>query len=283
MQKKIKHTWFFNHSPQVVWEHLTRSELIEQWLGKTDFQPVAGHKFRFISPYGNHSICEVLEVKPFTLLSYSWQKNSAIDNKPFTSRVIWTLIPKRTGTELQLVHTGFTSLEDVVAHGNGWKVCLKQFEELLNKVEHKSFTATIEVAKSPQEVFNCITNDVAKWWGGKDLEGRSKKLNDEFIINHPGAHYSKQKLVEVVPGKKIVWLVTESTLNWLKNNQHEWTNTKMIFEICTKDDKTILHFTHEGLVPEKECYSMCEQGWSMVIKDYLFNFITSGKAHFVIN
>ena len=67
---------------------------------------------------------------------------------------------------------------------------------------NKYFTATIEVSKSPQSVFISITNDVSKWWGGKDLEGESIKLNDEFIINHPGAHYSKQKLVEVVAGKK---------------------------------------------------------------------------------
>ncbi len=144
----------------------------------------------------------------------------------------------------------------------------------------KSFTVTIEISKSPQAVFNAITNHVAKWWGGKDLAGSSKNLNDEFIIHHPGAHYSKQQLVEVVPGKKIVWLVTESTLHWLKNDQHEWTNTKMIFEITTKGGKTVLHFTHEGLVPEKECYEMCEQGWTTVIKDYLFNFITYDKAHF---
>jgi uncharacterized protein YndB with AHSA1/START domain len=147
-------------------------------------------------------------------------------------------------------------------------------------MENKNFTATIEVAKSPQSVFKCITNDVAKWWGGKDLTGNSKKLNDEFIINHPGAHFSKQKLIEVVPGKKIVWLVTDSKLYWLKKDQHEWANTKMIFEIITKGRKTVLHFTHEGLVPEKECYAMCEQGWNMVIKDYLFNFITYDKPHF---
>jgi uncharacterized protein YndB with AHSA1/START domain len=144
-------------------------------------------------------------------------------------------------------------------------------------MENKSFTATIELAKSPEDVFNNITNDVAKWWGGKDLEGNSTKLNDEFIINHPGAHYSKQKLVEVIPDKKVVWLVTESKLDWLKKDQHEWTNTKMIFDITTKGDKTVLHFTHEGLVPEKECYAMCEQGWNMVIKDWLFNYITSGE------
>ena len=144
----------------------------------------------------------------------------------------------------------------------------------------KDFTATIELEKSSQDVFKTITNDVAKWWGGKDLEGSSTKLNDEFVVHHPGAHYSKQKLVEVIPGKKIVWLVTESELSWLKKDKNEWTNTKMIFEIATNEDKTILHFTHEGLVPEKECFVMCSQGWNMVIKDYLFYFITDGKPHF---
>ena len=147
-------------------------------------------------------------------------------------------------------------------------------------MENKNFMAMIEVSKSPQKVFRNITKDVAKWWGGKDLEGSSVELNDEFIINHPGAHYSKQKLVEVIPNKKIVWLVTEGTLYWLQNDKHEWTNTKMIFEITTKGDKTILHFTHEGLVPEKECFEKCSLGWSMVIKDWLFQYITDGKPHF---
>jgi uncharacterized protein YndB with AHSA1/START domain len=135
MKEEIKQTWFFKQSPQEVWEYLTKPELIEQWLGKTDFQPIVEHKFRFISPYGNDSYCEVLEVKPFTKLSYSWQKNSAKDNKPFTSKVAWTLVPKENGTQLQIVHNGFAALEDLVAHENGWNTCKKQFEELLNTVK----------------------------------------------------------------------------------------------------------------------------------------------------
>ena len=147
---------------------------------------------------------------------------------------------------------------------------------------NKSFTAKIEVSKSPRDVFKAITDDVAKWWGGKDIKGSSTKLNDEFVIHHPGAHYSKQKLVEIIPDEKVAWLVTEGELSWLEKDKHEWTNTKMIFEITTKGDKTILHFTHEGLVPEKECYLLCHEGWNTVIEDYLYNFISEGKAHFLL-
>jgi hypothetical protein len=143
-------------------------------------------------------------------------------------------------------------------------------------VKVQNYTATIEVAKAPKDVFNHI-NDVSKWWS-KDYRGSSTKLNDEFIIHHPDRHYSKQKLVEVIPNLKVVWLVTESKLNWIEKDKYEWTNTKMVFEITTTGDKTVVHFTHEGLVPEKECYAMCEQGWNMVIKDWLFNFITVGKV-----
>jgi|SRR5579871_2186112 len=146
-------------------------------------------------------------------------------------------------------------------------------------MDSKNFTAVIEVINSPGEIFQRITNDVAKWWGGKDFSGRSIDVNDEFIINHPGAHYSKQKLVEVIPNKKIVWLVTESKLSWLKN-QGEWTNTKMIFEISAKNYSWLLHFTHEGLVPEKESYTRCSQGWNMVIKDWLYTLIMYGIPHF---
>jgi hypothetical protein len=141
---------------------------------------------------------------------------------------------------------------------------------------NKNYITTIEISKSPQNVFNRI-KEVSKWWS-KEFEGSSTKLNDEFVICHPGRHYSKQRLFEVIPNGKVVWLVTASHLDWIKKNKVEWKNTKMIFEITTKGDKTVLRFTHEGLVPEKECYAMCEQGWNMVIKDWLFNFITNGRT-----
>src|SRR4029077_421856 len=119
---------------------------------------------------------------------------------------------------------------------------------------------TIEISQSPNEVFNQI-NDVASWWATKEFkgvyEGHSTTLNDEFVVRFGEAHYSKQKLVEIIPDKKIVWLVTDSKTNWIENDKTEWTNTKMIFELTPKGGGTLLKFTHEGLVPEKACYSKC--------------------------
>jgi len=135
-----------------------------------------------------------------------------------------------------------------------------------------SYSATIEVALSPQEVFANI-NDVSKWWT-KDFEGQSTNLNDEFIICPDCGHYSKHKLVEVIPDKKVVWLVTDSKPDWVENDKYEWTNTKMIFEISPKGDMTELKFTHEGLVPGQECYTNCVEGWDMFIKGSLYNIMT---------
>jgi hypothetical protein len=147
-------------------------------------------------------------------------------------------------------------------------------------MKDNSYTTSIEVTRTPDHVFNCITAGVKKWWGGEDLEGGSAKLNDEFIIHHPGAHYSKQKVVEFVPGKKLVWLVTDGTLHWLKVNQHEWTGTKLIFEIIPSGTGARLQFAHDGLVPELECYERVSQGWDTVIKEWLFEFINTGTPHF---
>jgi Activator of Hsp90 ATPase homolog 1-like protein len=83
-------------------------------------------------------------------------------------------------------------------------------------------------------------------------------------------------LVEVVPDKKVVWLVTKSKLTFLKN-QTEWTGTKISFEIAAKNGKTAIRFIHHGLVPEIECYKDCTGGWNQYIGS-LDKLITTGKG-----
>jgi uncharacterized protein YndB with AHSA1/START domain len=131
MKNEICQTWFFRQSPAEVWAYLTQPELIAQWLTRTNFKPVAGHRFGWLKPTGYTTDCEVLEVRPVELLSYSWKVKPPNGSVTVDSIVTWTLSAKDGGTELLLVHDGFTALADLLAHENGWKTCLARIDELL--------------------------------------------------------------------------------------------------------------------------------------------------------
>jgi uncharacterized protein YndB with AHSA1/START domain len=140
MEQTIKHTIFYNHPPADVWEYLTRPELIEQWLMKTDLQPVVGHEFTFttrpLPQYNFDGImkCKVTEVIPNKKLSYTWKggMNGVVS---LDSVVVWTLTEKNGGTELLLEHTGFNEAS-AVAFGpmnEGWRRNIHKITELLNQ------------------------------------------------------------------------------------------------------------------------------------------------------
>jgi hypothetical protein len=141
-------------------------------------------------------------------------------------------------------------------------------------MKSSDYHVSITVDATAHEAFKSI-NRVSKWWT-ENLEGSSQKLNDEFTVRFGNVHYSRQKLVEVIPDKKIVWLVTDSNLSWLKD-KHEWTGTKISFEITEKDGKTQVYFTHIGLVPEVECYDACSNAWSLYVQSFL-KLINTGEG-----
>jgi len=142
-------------------------------------------------------------------------------------------------------------------------------------MQQQDFTTSILVDQTPVEAFGAI-NNVRAWWPG-EIEGNTTKLNDEFIYRYKKIHYSKQKVVEVIPGKKVVWLVTDSSLNFVENKT-EWTGTKIIFEISKNNNKTWVRFTHQGLIPQYECFDSCSNAWSDIIKNGLRNLITTGTG-----
>jgi len=142
-------------------------------------------------------------------------------------------------------------------------------------MEKKDYRITLTVDATADEVFNSI-NNVAAWWTD-DLKGSSLKTGDEFTVQFGDMHVSTQRITELVPAKRIVWLVTESRLSFI-SNQQEWNNTTISFEIDELDDGTRIHFTHIGLVPAIECYKDCSKGWDYYIKGSLYKLLTEGKG-----
>lgn len=142
-------------------------------------------------------------------------------------------------------------------------------------MKKQDFTTTIVVDQTPKQVFNAINNPQS-WWSG-EIKGSTGKLNDEFTYRYKDFHFTKQRIVEMIPEQKVVWLVTESKINYAEDKS-EWTDTKISFEISEQGNKTQLRFTHLGLVPEIECFDSCSNSWSQLIQQSLFSLITTGEG-----
>ena len=139
----------------------------------------------------------------------------------------------------------------------------------------RNYTTTFTVDQTPEDVFTAI-NNVRGWWS-EEIEGDTDKLGAEFHYHFKDVHRCTLKITELLPGKKVAWLVVDNYFNFTKDKS-EWKDTTISFEISQKGGTTTIHFTHLGLVPEYECYDACSNGWDIYINSSLRDLITTGKG-----
>jgi len=123
-----------SHPASKVWRALTQGALMEEWLLKNDFQPVAGHRFTFRAepnPHWNGIIeCQVLAVEPNERLSYTW------GSLGLESTVTFILTPVDGGVLLRMEQTGFRPDQEQAYQGAkyGWKRFLDGLERVIDKL-----------------------------------------------------------------------------------------------------------------------------------------------------
>ena len=139
----------------------------------------------------------------------------------------------------------------------------------------QDFSTTIAVDQSPASAFSAINNP--RGWWSEEIEGSTNRLNDEFNYHYQDVHRCKFKIVEMLPDRKVVWLVLDNYFKFTKDKS-EWKGTKIIFDISEKDGKTNIRFTHQGLLPEYECFDICSNAWSKYVQQSLRSLIITGKG-----
>ena len=118
-----------------LWRALTQPHLIEEWLMKTDFKPVEGHKFTLRKdPTPEISVVidgEVRAVEENKTLSYTW---SAYGTETV---VTFTLTPVDGGTVLRLEQAGFSADNKAAIKGANasWPTFLTELEKLLTRID----------------------------------------------------------------------------------------------------------------------------------------------------
>jgi len=137
-------------------------------------------------------------------------------------------------------------------------------------MDQQNYQSSMAANFTPGEAFEGISC-VNEWWA-KNFEGSAEKLNDVFTVRF-GETFVTFKVTESMPGKKIVWHVTDCYLPWL-NDKTEWNGTTVVFDISPSGDETQVTMTHVGLVPGVECFDQCEAGWNKHFKGSLLKLLT---------
>lgn len=141
----------------------------------------------------------------------------------------------------------------------------------------RAYTTSFTVEQSREQVFAAVL-DVGAWWTGQ-IEGRADELGAEFAYRHPPQHDSVQRVVELEPGRRVVWRVVNSCLAFTAEPT-EWTDTEIVFDILPVADGegTELRFAHNGLVPDIECFDACSTAWLHYINGSLHSLIATGEG-----
>jgi regulatory protein YycH of two-component signal transduction system YycFG len=208
--------------------------------------------------------------------------------------VVFEIAKKGDKTEVHFIHVGLvpayecydvcsnawgsyitSSLRNLMTTGKGQPNPIEEVVSQARQMSDQNYTTSFTVDQSPEEVFAAV-NNVRGWWS-EEIEESTDKLDAEFEFHSGNFHRSTQKITEFVPGKKVVWHVLDSQINFVKDKT-EWTGTDIVFEITRKNDRTELRFTHLGLVPASECYGSCSDAWGFFINHSLFTLITTGKG-----
>jgi uncharacterized protein YndB with AHSA1/START domain len=116
------------YAPEKIWRALTQPHLIEEWLMKNNFEPVADHKFTLRADWGAVD-CQVLKIQPHRTLSYTWVAHG------LESIVTWTLTPTSKGTTLRMEQSGFRPDQEQAYRGAkmGWGNFFAKLEQVLTR------------------------------------------------------------------------------------------------------------------------------------------------------
>jgi len=121
-----------------------------------------------------------------------------------------------------------------------------------------SYQSTKTFKSGPMAVFDALTcaEAIARWWAPATGSGAA---DGEITLNFGGQDV-RIRVDEAGRPARVSWTVLVSV------PLPDWAGTTITFDIAPAGGSgTVLNFTHHGLTPQLECFSMCRAGWTQYL------------------
>lgn len=139
-EDSIIHEVLYPYPIELVWQALTSSEALAQWLMPNDFAPILGHCFTFQTTprMGWNGVveCQVVVLDPPERVAFTWRGGSILD-----TLVTFTLTAVEQQTRLRLEHSGFATTGEAGLNvrdllNRGWRshILHRQLPALLSRL-----------------------------------------------------------------------------------------------------------------------------------------------------
>ena len=142
-----------------------------------------------------------------------------------------------------------------------------------------SYSTEVLIKGPASEVYTAISSQIEKWWGRTDYP--VTKVGDEFTTSFDQTHW-KFKITEFEPNKRIVWncIDAKHIHEGYNGIEKEWLGTCVEWNLKETSDgkETQLHFIHNGLVSDLNCYEICYPAWEMFVTKSLKKFVETGEG-----
>ena len=80
----------------------------------------------------------------------------------------------------------------------------------MKPISDSDFSTDLTVANPPLEVYEAI-HRVREWWM-TDITGDNRRIGDVFSFDVPSMHSCTMRVVQLSPGRRIVWRVVKSNM-----------------------------------------------------------------------
>jgi uncharacterized protein YndB with AHSA1/START domain len=117
----------------------------------------------------------------------------------------------------------------------------------------------IDIAASPARVYEALTTQkgVRSWWTAGTVMDEHVGGKADFGFDG-GAVVFRMKIVELTPGKRVVWAC-------VGGDNPEWKGTRLSWDISKAGRGSLLRFTHARWRKASHMFAICNSTWGELV------------------